>query len=144
MAAHSLKKMIRIHAPEDRVFAYVADPAHNPEWMPNVVEVTNISGPQNVGTTWAYHYAFAGTHHKGVARTTDYEQNKHIGVKTEGDIFSEWQFRFEPDGEYTRLTVEFEYNLSDSLLGKFEAPVLRMLHDNAAEHALQNLKTHLE
>jgi uncharacterized membrane protein len=144
MATESLKKTTRIHAPQNKVFAFVTNPEYVPQWMPGIVDVKNIAGPQGTGESWEYHYAFAGTHHKGTAHITEYEQDKQVGVKTQGDLSSEWQFRFDPDGDYTNLTVEIDYDMPATLLSKIEAPLLRKLHNNDAAHALENLKAHLE
>ncbi len=144
MAAHNLKCDTHIHAPGDKVFAYVTDPQHLPEWMPHMVEVKNISGAPGVGTTWEYYYAFAGTHHRGTSHMTDYEKDRHVAVRAEGDLASEWHFQFEPSEDSTHLQVEVDYDMPTALLGKIELAILRRLHLNDGKHALENIKAHLE
>lgn len=40
----SWKNSIVIHAPTDRVFAYVDDPMNLVEWLPGMVEVADVIG----------------------------------------------------------------------------------------------------
>ena len=143
-AAHNLKCEIDIHAPRDKVFAYVIDPQHLPEWMPHMVEDKNVSGGPGVGTTWDYYYAFAGTNHRGSSHMTEFEQDRAVAVRAEGDLASEWHFQFEPADESTHLKVEVDYDMPTALLGKIELQILRRLHINDGNHALENLKAHLE
>ena len=144
MAAHNIQCETRIHAPRDQVFAYVTDPQHLPEWMPHMVEVKNVSGAPGVGTNWEYYYSFAGTHHRGTSHMTEYEKDSHVAVRADGDLSSEWHFQFEPEDGSTHLKVEVDYDMPSALLGKIELQILRRLHINDGQHALENLKAHLD
>lgn len=141
---NNIKQSTRIHAPQNEVFAFVTNPQNLPQWMPNIVDVKNIAGPEGSGRSWDFDYAFAGTHHHGRSFFTEYEQDKRVGVKTEGDLSMDWHFRFDPEGDSTLLNVEIDYEMPGKLLAKIEAPLLRRLHENDGRHALENLKAHLE
>lgn len=52
---------IDIDAPVERVFDYVADARHEPEWMPGAKDVRKLSpGDVGAGTRFEGHYAGAG------------------------------------------------------------------------------------
>lgn len=54
----SWKNSIVIHAPTDRVFAYVDDPMNLVEWLPGMVEVADVIGSgAGQQQTWTYKMA---------------------------------------------------------------------------------------
>jgi uncharacterized protein YndB with AHSA1/START domain len=53
--------VVDVPVPAEDVFAYLSDPATNPEWSPNALEVTDIpDGPAGLGTRYRVKLKFFG------------------------------------------------------------------------------------
>ncbi len=68
------EQRITIGKPIDEVFAYVADPLHNPEWISSVNAVKQTSaGPLGVGTTFAQEVDAMGYKGQASVEVTAYD-----------------------------------------------------------------------
>ena len=67
----SWKNSIVIHAPTDRVFAYVDDPMNLVEWLPGMVEVADVIG-SGAGQQQAWTYKMAGLFLHGEATVVEH------------------------------------------------------------------------
>lgn len=56
-----IPSVVDVPVPAEQVFAYLSDPATNPEWSPNALEVTNIpDGPTAIGMRYRVKLKFFG------------------------------------------------------------------------------------
>ena len=95
-----------VAAPIDKVFALWTDLERMGDWVGGVTGVTDISGPiDKAGTTYVVHFGPV----KSPTEILDVERPRRFATK-----FGSWVLRgrssatFEPEGDGTRVTQEFE------------------------------------
>lgn len=103
-----------IHAPADKVFAFVADPARIPEWRKDVPGISAISGAPGKGTTFLEQVNFMGKKSDLRMRIVDYEPNTKLTIKAESGmkLLPTQTFLFTPDGENTRVNLTVDMQVS--------------------------------
>jgi uncharacterized protein YndB with AHSA1/START domain len=104
MARHTFS--IHVAAPPDRVYALWTNLDRMSDWVGGVTAVTDVSGPlDRVGTSYVVHFGPM----KSPTEITDVDPPRRYAMR-----FGNWILRgrssatFEPDGDGTRLTQEFE------------------------------------
>jgi carbon monoxide dehydrogenase subunit G len=139
----SWKNSIVIHAPVDRVFAYVDDPMMLVEWLPGMVEVHNVSGA-GIGQQQEWIYKMAGVRLRGEAVVVEYVPNARAVHQTVGMIHTTFAYAVEAHDEGTLLTVEIEYTVPIPVLGKLAEHLVEARNAREFKMALVNVKESLE
>jgi len=134
-----------INAPVEKVFAYIADPRSEPEWLPGTVEVKDVTvTEQGVGSHYRYVYKLLGLLFEGETTTIEYIPNRRIVTQSKGGIVSTWSWTFEPHDGGTKLNVVVEYTIPIPVLGKVaEALALKQV-EREADLAAANIKAMME
>jgi uncharacterized protein YndB with AHSA1/START domain len=96
----------RVAAPPERVFALWTNLARMGEWVGGVTGVTDISGPiDRVGTTYVVHFGPM----KSPTEILEVDTPRRFVTKFGNFILrGRSSATFEPDGDGTRITQEFE------------------------------------
>ena len=104
MARYTVSTLVA--APPERVFALWTDLARMGEWVGGVTGVTDVSGPvDRAGTTYVVHFGPV----KSPTEVLDVDPPRRFATR-----FGSWILRgrssatFEPEGDGTRVTQEFE------------------------------------
>jgi len=140
-----IERSITIDAPVERVFAYLADPMANPEWLPGMVEVKEVHlAEEGVGTTHRWVYKMAGIRFEGENSTTEYLPNQRIVTETKGGIESIWTWVFEPHEAGTKLNLTVEYGVPTGVLRKLTEPFVVRQNRREAVLAMANIKARME
>ena len=139
----SWKNSIVIHAPADRVFAYVDDPINLVEWLPSMVEIRNVIGT-GAGQQQEWTYKMAGLLLRGQATVVEHVPNKSAIHQTIGMISSDFGYAVEPHAEGSVLTLEVEYSVPIPVLGKLAEHIALRRNERDFENALKNVKETLE
>ena len=107
---------VRIEAPVEQVWAYFLDTSHWDDWMPHR-RTSDVSGPlDSVGTTYVQSERLMGVEMQWTNEVVEVEPLRLIHVHCDyvpNDSF----FRFEPDGDATRLIIESDYQVPSELSG---------------------------
>jgi hypothetical protein len=139
----SVSKTIIINAAADAVYSYVADhPERATTFIPGLNRIENVSSPEAAqGQTWDYEFNWFGLVISGQSRCMKLERPRLYEFETVTGNHSTWQYRFEPDGPRTRVTLRVDYDVPQNQLARFatEGKLQTMNEDRAAE-ALANLK----
>lgn len=111
---------IHIDAPPERVFELISDARRFPEWGTNVIEVKDVSGPQDrVGASYTAVMRFAGRRMEGRWEITRVEKPSYVEQKGTalggGDATA--INRLEPAGGGTDITFELDYELPGGFVG---------------------------
>ena len=140
-----VERSVTINAPVKKVFDYIANPEHQPEWLPGSVEVKDIKQTEErVGSTFKYVYKLGGIRLEGEDTTEEFIPNKRIVTRSKGGIESSWTWNFEPHNDGTKVDVLVEYTIPIPVLGKIaEALVLKQI-EREADHAVANIKDIME
>lgn len=110
---------IRLEVPVDQVWALFLDTSHWQEWMPRR-ETSHVSGPlDEVGTTYVQRTRLLGLEMKWACRVVEVEPQRLIRVHSDYGP-TDTTFRFEPDGQATRLLVDSEHELPGGMPGFIE------------------------
>ena len=105
----------RIDAPVEHVWAFLCDTSHWHDWDPRT-ECSDWSGPvDRVGTTFVGTTRMMGFESKGRPTVVEVEPLRLLRFRS--DTGPEWVYRFEPEGEATRLTFETDYEMPGHVPG---------------------------
>ena len=130
----------------EAVLAFIADVRNRTRYLPSLKSLTDIKGePAAAGTTWKWKFAVLGHEFEGTARSVKYEPGKAYSFVTEGGLQSTWNYRVEPDGDGTKLSVDVEFQIPEGLKAKLPpAQVIDSLKKAEGEMVINNLKALLE
>ncbi|MEW5831181.1 MAG: SRPBCC family protein [Chloroflexota bacterium] len=139
-----LQRAITIHAPVDRVFAYMNDPCNLPEIWPSMVEVKDVKPNPKGGHDFGWVYKMAGMRFDGASEMVEYEANRRMATQSTKGIESRFAWTFETVDGDTRLSVEIEYNVPIPLLGRLTEALIVKQNEHEAATLLENLKSRME
>jgi uncharacterized protein YndB with AHSA1/START domain len=134
-----------IEAPPAKVFGYLMDPTHFPEFWPSMVEVANVKTRPD-GTTQSndWTYKMGGVKFHGHTEFVEVQPDRLIVLKGEGGIKNTIRWSFAPSGNGTEFVDEVEYELPANLLTWLAAPLIRKLNEREADTVIHNLKDRME
>lgn len=142
-----MSKVVRkttIHAPVDKVFSYLEDKTHFPEFWPSMMEVSDIRDLPTGGKHFHWVYKMAGIRFEGDTEEIEYVPNrKMVGHNSKG-IESTIVWKLEDLEGETELTFEADYKVPVPLVGRLAENVIAKINDNEAVAMLSNLKATLE
>lgn len=139
----SVSKTVVVNAPVDAVYSYVADfPERAPAFIPGLNRIENVSTPSaGPGQTWDYEFNWFGLVISGNSKCTRLERPTLYEFQTVTGNRSTWQYRFEPDGAATRVTLSVDYDVPETMLARFATQgVLQSMNEQRAAETLANLK----
>jgi uncharacterized membrane protein len=140
-----VKKSIVIKAPVENVFAYMQDARSNLEWLPGIMEITDIHDePGQVGSHFRWAYKMAGLRFEGETTLVEYVKNRRMVTEGRGAISNRWQFDYTTVPEGTRLDLDVEYTVPTPVLGRVAEHAIRGQNEREAELALSNIKARME
>ena len=124
---------------------YIIDITNHPAFIGPLKSVSNIRGDvKKPGTSWDWVYALAGVELSGKAETVRFVPGKEFVYKTTTGAKSTFTYRADPAGAKTRLSLNVEYEVPTSALGKVKASVFEKLNDAEGKRVVENLKVVLE
>ena len=138
-----VKNTMLIHAPVEKVFAYVDDPIQLPEVWPSMIEATNLERSPDGRKRHEWVYKMAGIHFHGKSEDVEWVANQRIVTKTSG-IESTLVWAFQPEGDGTRVTLETTYTIPVPVLGRLAEAIIVKLNENEGAVLMANLKAKLE
>ena len=139
----TLSKSAAIHAPPDRVFAYVTAPSNFADWLPSMVEVRNVLGA-GAGQQYEWTYKMAGMLLRGQSTVVEYTPNQRAVFQSIGSIGSDWTFTVEPHEAGALLRIEVEYSVPVPVLGKLAERLALNRDARDFTLAFENIKDRLE
>ena len=124
---------------------YIIDITNHPAFIGPLKSVSNIRGDvKKPGTSWDWVYALAGVELSGKAETVRFVPGKEFVYKTTTGAKSTFTYRADPAGAKTKLSLNVEYEVPTSALGKVKASVFEKLNDAEGKRVVENLKVVLE
>jgi uncharacterized membrane protein len=139
-----ITRSITIHAPVEKVFAYMSEPANLPEVWPSMVEIKDVKPLPAGGYKFGWTYKMAGMRFEGASETTESIANQRVVTKSTKGIASTFVWMYEPKNSGTRMTLEVEYVVPVPLLGKLAEAFIVKQNEHEAEVMLANLKARME
>ncbi len=138
-----VERSITINAPVEKVFNYIEDPMNNPEWIPSVMEIKDVSG-SGVGQHHRWTYKMAGILLKGETTVTEHIPNERRVTQGKGGVTSTFIFNFEAHDGGTMLKLVIEYIIPVPVIGKIAEKIVLKRNEREADLAMANIKENLE
>jgi len=136
-------KSVTINGAVDKVFAYVADPMNAPEWLPSMMEVTDVTG-SGVEQHYRWKFKMAGVPLKGESTVSEHIPNERRVTESKGGVISTWTYTFEPHDGGTKFGIDIEYTIPVPVLGKLAEKLVLKRNEREADMAMQNIKDKIE
>ena len=125
---------LMVDAKPERCFEFIADPSLAPLFISSLYSITPIEvEPRGAGNRWGFEYD----------PPSKYVWRSDPGTSTIDTTFS---YRFQPEGEGTRISMDVEYEIPRQVLGGKIADrlVIERMNEHEADAAINNLKVLLE
>jgi len=135
---------IQIDSPPEEVFDYVADESNLARWNSAVQSVRQTSpGPAGAGATYQMVRQLPQGRVENTYEITAFRPHEELTIKTtSGPTPFRYQYRFEPVGEATQLSLAAEVQTSG--LASIAAPLLSRGMKNGVQNNFRTLKDLLE
>ena len=132
-----------IEAPVERVWAYLCDTSRWHDWAPRA-ETSDWSGPYDqVGTTYVSKQKMMGFELKTTQTVVEVEPLKLIREHTDQGPMDSF-YRFERDGDATRLIVGSDYELPGHIPGFLKNLLTKNWIDRNMRQMLEEFKAQAE
>jgi len=136
-----MREEILIDAPVEHVWSFFLDTTRWHDWMPRM-EVSELSGPvDQVGTTYVQVGKVMGFEMKSRFTIVEVEPKKLIREHTDDQGTQDNTYRFEPEGDATRVITESDYELPGHLPGLLKKVMTKSFFERQVRHMLQDFKT---
>lgn len=136
-------KVVSVAASPDKVVNYISDVTNHPAFISALKSIDSLSGdPKTPGTTWNWTFMMGGVELQGKGETLSYKPGLSYSYKTTGGTSSIFTYSVEAEDGGSRLTMDVEYEVPDSVLAKVadKAAVERM-NDQEGDRAVENIQT---
>ena len=134
---------IIINVPVDKAWALLNDTEKLPEWMPLLMEVSDIQG-EGVGKSFNWAYKFLGIKFKGSSSITEEEINRKHVTKSKAGVESIWTWTFVPEDNTTKANLTVEYTIPVPVLGKYAEKYVVKQGKRDMDYLIENFKAALE
>lgn len=141
----NVSKSVTVNRPPAEVIEYIADVSNHPAFIGPLKSVSDLGGdPRKAGTSWTWVFVMAGVEISGFAETLKYEPGRMFSYRTTSGALSTFEYSAASEGGATKVTINVDYEIPDTLLGKVQAPVVERLNDLDGQRAVDNLKVILD
>jgi uncharacterized membrane protein len=135
-----MREEIRIEAPVEHVWKFLCDTSRWGDWMTRG-EFSDFSGPYDqVGTTYAWKMKMMGFEMKGTSTVVEVEPLKLLRERTDSGAAQDTYYRFEPEGDATRVTVASDYEMPGHIPGFLKNLMTRSFFERQMRHMLGDFK----
>jgi len=134
---------IVIGVPAEKVWSLIIDAEKLPEWMPLLIDVSDIQG-EGVGETFKWAYKFIGIKFNGSSTVKERITNQKNVVKSKAGIESIWTWDLSSEGDSTKVNLVVEYTIPVPVLGKFAESFVVKQGNRDIKFTLENLKNVME
>jgi uncharacterized membrane protein len=134
---------IHLNYPVNQVFTFLADPAKQPTWQANLIEIEQLTeGPMRVGTRIREVRRLGRRPTEYQAEVTGFEPNKRFALRVINGPRVTLSYAFEPAEGGTRLRYEFVMRPS-GMMRALEPLIIRSLRKQSSSD-FEKLKDILE
>ncbi|MFB6249044.1 MAG: SRPBCC family protein [Salinibacter sp.] len=135
-----------LSAPVAEVFAFMNEPARQPEITPSLTRSEPVERLPNGGARVRYTYRILGISFKGEVRATDYAPSERIVWAMTGDLRGtiRWYFSSLDGDRRTRFTYAATYALPGPALARpLLGPLVRRYNEREVGRLLRRLRARL-
>ena len=140
-----IKDSILIDAPPEKVHGLAADPHKWSSWFVGLGEAESVEGDNSPGTVVKQNYLMAGMHIPVTTKVTDNRKEADGSFfwrsENEGSLAGWQTWTYAPKDGKTLVSVDMEYTVPGSVLGKVaDRLFVERNQERAMHHTLENLK----
>lgn len=135
----TIKRNVVVKAPPEQVFAFLADHANDPQWLPGLVDSRNFTG-EGTDYQWELTYKMTGVSFTSTGHVLEHDPPRRHVIETQGGIVTTWAWTLEPEGDGTRLFLELDYIVPVAALGKLAEKLLLGQNEKLANEGAANLQ----
>ena len=136
---------LEVSCSAESLMEYIVDVSNHPAFIGPLKSVTNIKGDvRKPGTSWDWVYSLAGVELTGKAETIRFTPGKEFVYKTTTGAKSTFTYSAAPSGKKTKLSLNVDYEVPTSALGKMKASMFEKLNDAEGKRVVENLRALLE
>lgn len=135
----TIERSVSVDAPPERAFAFLADHANDPQWLPGMVDSRNFTG-EGTEYRWEWTYKMAGISLDGTGQILEHDPPRRHVVQTQGGIVTTWAWTLEPEGDGTRISLHMAYTVPVVALGKLAEKLLLSQNEKLAGEGVANLQ----
>jgi carbon monoxide dehydrogenase subunit G len=141
----TLERSTLINAPVDAIEAITDDARRLPEWYAGIEKAEPDDVYPEVGGKVDLVYKASGASFNLTQTLLERVPGKSGSFQMDGMITGTNRMTFAPEGEGTRVTMSFEYEMPGGGVGKlFDRLVIERMNAQNLEKSLKNLKTLVE
>jgi carbon monoxide dehydrogenase subunit G len=135
----TIERSFSVKASPEQVFAFLADHANDPQWLPGMVDSRNFEG-EGTNYRWEWTFKMLGISFDGVGQVVEHDPYRRHVVETQGGVLSTWAWTLEPAREGTKISLRMEYTVPVAAVGKLAEKLLLSQNEKAANEGLANLQ----
>ena len=141
----TLERSIVIKATPEAIFELTGDATRLPEWYAGIQEAKPDATYPEVGGTVEAVYKAAGINFRIKMTSTEFVQNQVSATKMDGMITGTNRWVYTPEGEGTRVTATFEYEMPGGGIGQaVNKLIIEKMNADNLEKSLDQLKAVIE
>lgn len=136
-----IHESLAVNARAETVFDLVDDEQKYPSYVPNVTGVADAVRSQGrVGDSVRVIYKVLGVTFDEKFIVKEHQRPSRISSTFEGGMTGTFDWRFEPQADQTKVTVDVHYKLAGGVVGKaVDAMLLERTNQKTIQQMLQNL-----
>lgn len=133
-----------VDAPVADVFAYMDDPANQPEITPSLTHSETLAERADGSKRVEYAYGLGGITLDGELDAVEYEPESRVVWEMTGDLTGEITWTFEATDGGTLVRYDAEYDVPLGVFDRLAEPFVKRYNRREVETTLANLKTRME
>ena len=140
-----VQRSVQIKASAHETMALLSDASRWSDWYPGMTEVDIAAPFPETGGKVAFKVKSAGLSMPITETVLDYQPGKLQLFQMDGMLSGRARWELIPEGDGTRLTATFDYELPGGVLGKIaDALIAKRMNAKSLEQGLQNFKALVE
>jgi len=140
-----VQRTVQIKASPQETMALLSDASRWPDWYPGMTELSITAPFPEKGGKVAFKAKSAGLSMPVTETVIDYQPGKLQLFQMEGALSGRARWELTPEGDGTRLTTTFDYELPGGVFGKIaDALIVKRMNRKSLGEGLNNFKALVE
>ena len=140
-----VQRTVQIKASPQETMALLSDASRWPDWYPGMTELSITAPFPEKGGKVAFEAKSAGLSMPVTETVIDYQPGKLQLFQMEGALSGRARWELTPEGDGTRLTTTFDYELPGGVFGKIaDALIVKRMNRKSLGEGLNNFKALVE
>ncbi|MEZ5078676.1 MAG: SRPBCC family protein [Solirubrobacterales bacterium] len=140
-----VQRKVQIEASRQETMAVLSDASRWPDWYPGMTEIDIAAPFPEKGGEVAFKVKSAGVSMRITETVLDYRPEELQLLEMDGILSGHARWELFPEGDGTRLTTTFDYELPGGVFGKIaDALIVKRINAKSLEEALRNFKALVE